>query len=291
MTINKEDELAMLILTYAANYEKLMTDNSDEPNKDSNIDLLKSQRESLTSLRLTNSLNYNRITKLIGKEDIVNKSDKRFYDIIKSKLPNNLLIPINKFIELEEKYDLVVSKLENFTGFIPDENLTDIVNYNNNLNAGMFKDQTSHTLLNERVIYISKTKISNDIVWRKELSHVISKLSRYPFYSTTTKQLVRSCLKDLVPRKFLDKVTNILSDSILIDLEPERINEYNLFISCPRELIKGYNNGIDQMSLDSIYEAKKIADKDPIVFQVTPVGILIVTMWGKESRDEILKLY
>lgn len=291
MITNKETELAVLILKYAANYEKLMTGRLDEHNENSNINLLKSQRDSLISLNLTNSLNYNRINKLIGEENLVDKSDRRFYDIIKSKFPNSILIPISKFIELEEKYDLVVSKLENFIGFIPDENLTDIVNYNSIIYKGMFKDQTLHSLLNENVYYIKEMCISNDIVWRKELNKIFNKISRYPFCSTSSEQLIKECLRDLVPEKLLDKVTKVLNRSILIDLKYETATEHDLFISCSKELVKGYSNEVNQKALDSVYEARKLASYDPIVFQITPIGILIITMWGKESEDEIVNLY
>lgn len=65
----------------------------------------------------------------------------------------------------------------------------------------------------------------------------------------------------------------------LTDIYGTLLTKDDFLIACPKKYLDNSNIKI----------SKKVVD--PIVFQYTPYGILIHTVWGEEAEDSVLKRY
>ena len=191
----------------------------------------------------------------IKEIDIINKYQKKY--------PEYRFITEQNVINICKKYNLILGGISLFKGFVPNENLIDIEIFMNKYDfSNMWITQRTN-----RILDMSNYKIRGDISYehfyhKKSGDYVFQrKTGDLTFYSSGT-----------VNGEYFE--CNVTNDGYL-----ERVT---LQICAP---IKDMDT--KSMTLKDYKLIKNIPD--PVVLQPVPGGYLIVTAWGDESEDELVK--
>lgn len=163
-----------------------------------------------------------------------------------------ILISRESFYTVCRKYNLDIGPLKNYTGVIPVENLEELSKVKS---TGQYHSN----------IYVV-TNVKN--------------------YSDITDRVIRRFLEQNYYIFFSHKCISTLSNISPWGEEAKKVylhcdwyNEDDFFIACPKEHLKKDNVTISNHPID------------PIVFRFCEYGIVIHTMWGKESEDKVFEEY
>ena len=170
-----------------------------------------------------------------------------------------ILVSKDSFYKLCHKYKLSVGYLEEFTGVIPEANLKELsdIKYKMDRYGGYTKLRTNpHTIEIKRIYNLSD---KSDSSIRKYFDYSFNIIS-YPTSLYRMSDIDEFKDKEWANRVHLD------------------VRRDEMFIACPKS---------------NLQEKKVIVSKpiDPIIFQYCPYGVLIYTMWGKESEDKVFEEY
>lgn len=190
-----------------------------------------------------------------------------------------LLIGTAQFEKLCRKYNLSIGTINQYTGTIPDKNfrelqkaLTKAKSFQNELNI----KSGSYMYFVNGVEYYSSVADDSEVYQAKEWIRENRFISAERILSadgTLSLGDVVNCNPDLPISLRAYDYKN------LIQFRCSPVTKETMFIACPPDQLK--------------VEPLKITTKavDPIVFQYSPYGIVIHTMWGEESEDAVIEEY
>ena len=171
--------------------------------------------------------------------------------------PDTLLMPLEQFMQICKKYNLVCGTFDQYTGDIPIEKLKEI-----------------NRLRSLRAIHDSGFKVNKII--KTGSGGSISSMEYQEFDEHFDKKfpILRYCHGPYVYRvKFLD---GHVSDLSYININGT-YDQY--FIAAPKEMMSG--------EVQEVYEP----NKDPIIWGLKDNNVLIFTRWGEEANDEVIQRY
>lgn len=227
---------------------------------------LRLTKEKFDALGLTNSVNYQEISKEFSRirslqiEYEKHLEAKKFSQKLAKEFPGALLVPIKDFQEIIRKYDLVCGTMDQYTGTVPPDKLDNLLKISTKLDTLIKKESVSTGMWDLGVRYvrnwlteaISDTKLIIKVYESDRLSSKQKKeVAQWPFTNTT-------------PNKM---------DSVWAEKK-------QLFIAAP----------VDQM-VPLIQFVPEVKPEDPIVFQFSKYGVICYEKWGEEADDEIFKHY
>lgn len=237
---------------------------------------------------------YNRLLKLdMGSTQnakalrrMVDESDKQWMDIQIAKHlidfvkvvrrilgPRTVLISNKAFSDLCKKYNLSIGLLREYTGVIPERNVQDIENAVN----GIKELGCYYKLLNKKdfleksyLLKISSVKYAGGdeglVGFINNRNHIISVKRNVANYDGTwwASDIIGAIKGVHYEFNCLTKISGSI-------LGPE-----TMLIACPKQYLKNPDIEVSKRPID------------PAVFQYTPFGVLVHTIWGEEAEDEAL---
>ena len=173
-----------------------------------------------------------------------------------------ILVSRDSFYKLCHKYKLSIGLLEQFTGVIPDANLKEFsdIKYKMDHYSGYVKLDTNKHIIEIQRIYNFSDK--SDFSIRKYFDNNFNIIS-YPAYIYDMGDI-----EEFKNKEWAKKVS----------LSVRYTRRDDIFIACPKSNL--------QEKIVIVSHAV-----DPIIFQYCPYGVLIYTMWGKESEDKVFEEY
>lgn len=270
----KENMTSLLILAmsdYLARVQKPIESIED-------IELIHVQYNRLRAIGLESSANAAELKKRIDivekiKEDARTANElitfvKNVHSDISDK---SILISNEQFNNICKKYSLSLAPLFHYSGVVPEKNIQDIENVKRKIYCFYNREYLNHTK-NGYVLYVDEV-VGND-------NDEIEALKQY-VYSHDRILIVRN---ENVNSDGSHRQSDIIDENLkvkfdwLSGVKGQIMKPDDMFIACPGKYIKG-----------EIKVTKKPVD--PIVFQFTPFGILVHTVWGEEAEDAVLKQY
>lgn len=173
-----------------------------------------------------------------------------------------ILVSRDSFYELCHKYKLSIGFLDQFTGVIPDANLKEFsdIKYKMDYYSGYVKLYTNQHIVKIQHIYNRSGRSDSSIhKYFDDNFNIIS----YPAYIYNMDDI-----EEFENEGWAKKVS----------LTVQYVNRKDMFIACPKSNL--------QEKVVIVSHAV-----DPIIFQYCPYGVLIYTMWGKESEDKVFEEY
>lgn len=194
---------------------------------------------------------------------------------------STLLISSEQFEKLCKKYKLVTGLLNDYTGIVPDKNIKEIQNVKD-------KIETFSGLLNRagkgkhlwRITHCEDHTVSGEdefetlVKWIKSKNNLVfASRNNYHYDNCLYLSDIKSENPDIP-----SSVKNYEYET-LFKLQGNLITKRTMFIACPPE----------QLKEQSLKITKKAVD--PIVFQYSPYGIVIHSIWGEEAEDKVFEEY
>lgn len=187
--------------------------------------------------------------------------------------PKSILVSNTAFKDVCNRYNLDTGLLKNYCGVIPEANIQDISNVLNKMDS--FNRARWINSLDERfdscLLYVTEIRLyESDIRLQKYINDrdcIITVKNKKKNYDNAWWASDIVGLKEGVDYQY----------GALNKLFGEILDSKTLFIACPKKYLKNPELKVSKYPVD------------PIVFQYTPYGILIHTMWGEEAEDKALQ--
>jgi len=260
---------------------------------------LQDELKRLKKLGLENSENAKLLTTKIT--EIENKKErcefgKGVVDFIKSmsvEFPGSYLISFDQFFGIIQKYKLFCKPIGKYRGIIPSENIKEIeVIKDKLLNWSDYCDPKlpinfcdSNISRNRRFWYINTINYYSG--GRKDIAESLEDFiekhgsiigtDHDTSYSSTSFHLNRSEIKDIKFNSWLNNY-DIPGDREDYGFKIEKLNYTDLLIAAPKNCFA------------EEYKVKEVP-VDPIVFQYSPFGVIVHSVWGEEADDKVLTKY
>ena len=194
--------------------------------------------------------------------------------------PNTIVVKRSDFVEILKKYNLVCGKFENYTGVVPDKNAREIDAALNKIQALVENKMTPN---NQELLYEA---------YHKYMTFYIEEITFFRSYKVPKD---RKRLLNLFPLALCNIEAYSYNDEIIYDLEnngvkfDESVNNLgkkriNMFICAPANEM---NNSKNRVKF-SVFTPRT---DDPFICSLTPYGVVIHSMWGREAEDEAIKKY
>jgi len=180
---------------------------------------------------------------------------------------NTLLLPFDAFTSLLKRKNLVCGTFEDFRGDIPEENLNDILK----LKEDKFK---YHGVTLRTLLPVKEYQYSSE--WERKRENIDNKnLDIFPFVLKTEDSHDGWWSYFSLPDRnihFVDGTSKYFSGRITYG------DSTKFFIAAPKKMFK---------------ERYKVTVKpqDPLVCALTDYGVLILTRWGEEANDKLIKRF
>lgn len=250
----------------------------------------------LQKLGLVNSKNMQVIKEAEAKINVHNsiieeniKITKIMDEMYKAFGKNTFYIPIKIFVSLLDKYNLVVGRLADYKGTIPENNLEEIVKA---------KEVITDIRNNKEVVCYDKPKtvkrIKTQTVWD-------DKICGYRSVSVTVDEpsYTHTYMRDLYPTLYFDLQSWYRLTGVRADKNKESFKRFPMIKQSEMEWYYEVDRELHTLliaapaqEMDTLYEVKeRVITEDPIVFSVVGNGVIIYSMWGDEGNDEVLKKY
>lgn len=196
---------------------------------------------------------------------------------------STLLISSEQFEKLCKKYKLTTGLLNEYTGIVPDKNIKEIQKVKDK--AEIFYGQLNYvregkylwkiTECDSEVVTDRGQTAFNDFVkWIKSKNGLIfADRGTYNYDKYLWIKNIKSENSDIP-----SSVRNYDNDT-LIKARGQLVTRNTMFIACPPE----------QLKKQSLKITKKAVD--PIVFQYSPYGIVVHSIWGEEAEDKVFEEY
>lgn len=241
---------------------------------------IREQYNRLVRLGMGNTQNCKKI------ENIINKADTYGNDLIKAKSliafvkavhaelnPDAILVSNSEFEKLCKKYKLQVGLLSDYCGVIPEKSIQDMEKVGANISNFSMSHYLNNIGKNARILLFVKSanlsEFDYDVITHHLKSHnyIVKVTESNPHYDGYWwgKDLVG--LKGDIEHPVLDKLDGTI------------ISNDTMFIACPPQQLKNPQIKISKRAVD------------PAIFQYTPYGVLVHTIWGEEAEDKVLKQY
>ena len=173
-----------------------------------------------------------------------------------------ILVSRDSFYKLCHKYKLSIGFLKQFTGVIPDSNLKELsdIKYKLDHYSGYVKLDTNKHIVRIKRIYNFSDK--SDFSISKYFDDNFNIIS-HPAYIYNMDDI-----EEFKNKEWAKKVS----------LSVHYVRRDEMFIACPKSNLQ------EKVAIVSY-------PIDPIIFQYCPFGVLIYTMWGKETEDKVFEEY
>lgn len=241
-------------------------------------ELIYAQYNRLCAIGLESSINAIELKKRIDRVEEI-KEDARIANELIAFVKNvhsdisdkSILVSNEQFNNICKKYSLSLAPLSHYSGVVPEKNIQDIENVKRKIYCFYNREYLNRTK-NGYVLYV------DEVVG--DYNDEIEALKRY-VYSRDRLLIVRN---ENVNSDGSHRQSDIIDENLkvkfdwLSGVKGQIMKPDDMFIACPSKYIKG-----------EIKVTKKPVD--PIVFQFTPFGILVHTVWGEEVEDAVLKQY
>ena len=255
------------------------------------------EKDLLESLGLTNSKNMQVIKEAEAKINVHNaiiEDNKKIVKIMEEMYKafgnNTFYVPMKDFVAILDKYNLVVGRLEDYKGTIPEANLVEIAKA---------KKTIKDIKQNIKVVHYDKpitiTDFKNETIWDDKVSkfrEVVKRIQK-PGYEHTY-------MRNLYPMLYFEIQDWYRLLAVGRDVDNTKFRRF------PMILHKDYDRWYHQIDrephslliaapaqeMNTLYEVReKIITDDPIVFSTVGNGVIIYSMWGDEGNDEVLNKY
>lgn len=193
--------------------------------------------------------------------------------------PNTIVVKRSDFVEILKKYNLVCGRFENYTGVVPDKNAREIDDALNKIQALVEKRMTPN---NQELLYEAYHKYGTFYI--KEVT----------FYRSYELPKDGKRLLNLFPLALCNEEAYSYNNEIICDLanngvKLEYVDNLNkervgMFICAPANEM---NNSKNKVKF-SVFTPRT---DDPFICSLTPYGVVIHSMWGREAEDEAIKKY
>lgn len=193
-----------------------------------------------------------------------------------------MLIGTKQFNDLLKKYRLKTGLLSDYTGVVPDKNIRELANVVDKIPS--FEHHLNFD--NEYLWYVVECinmasgsdaeQIFNDLVgWIRD-NRIIK--TNTPMLRWDNTLSVNNIITDSsFPFTVLQYRYNNLFKIRVKNDEP--LDKRTLFIACPASQLEGQPLKITKKAID------------PIVFQYSPYGVVIHSIWGEEAEDKVFEEY
>lgn len=203
---------------------------------------------------------------------------------------NTLVISLKDFIYLINKYNLTCGEFSDFTGRIPDDKAREIKKaYDKILKLEdnvLFYDSRYKNVVEN---YVNKNLYLIDVnsIGMYYLNNVMDDFRRHSFQSSTIKALTSfpflvgeggEFSGPTMFKKYMKTVFNEDTEKMR-DISAHLIENF-MFICAPT----------NEMNTNTKKSFTKITT-DPFICSLTSEGVVIYSMWGEESKDEVLNKY
>lgn len=230
--------------------------------------------ERLSEVGLSKIFNANALRSIIKDGD---NEYIKFIESVKNIYPYSIIISWKDFYFILKKYNLAVGYLDEYKKLIPEKNLNDIIEA-----SYKFNDQStnfnSFNYMNSMSIY----KTDNPKLKNSDLKKLVDLFGRLPLVFEA----------DFVYKNFIDSIDyEVLKRYFNNNIGYSRqfnLSKSSWLIAAPIDDLKD-NIEISIENNIKVDDTKLI--EDPIVFKANKLGVIIVTMWDKESNDEIFNNY
>lgn len=273
--IKKKENMTSLLMLAMSDYLARVQQPA-ESIKD--IELIRVQYNRLCAIGLESSANAIELKKRIDRVEKI-KEDVRIANELIAFVKNvhsdisdkSILVSNEQFDNICKKYSLSLAPLSHYSGVVPEKNIQDIENVKRKIYRFYNREYLNRTK-NGYVLYVDEV-VGND-------NEEIEALKQY-VYSHDRILIVRN---ENVNGDGSHRQSDIIDENLkvkfdyLSGVKGQIIKSDDMLIACPGKYIKG---------------KIKVTNKpvDPIVFQFTPFGILVHTVWGEEAEDAVLKQY
>lgn len=223
-------------------------------------------------------LGFNNLSTFKETEDTNVKELEEINDVMNEYA---VLYPNHKFIlqqdihKVCEKYGLVLTSPDRFTGAIPEKNQRDIIDFEHKHDDEMFfldKDAASNILTTASKV-VKETRSSDRSSYRipNTFSHMVS-----------------------IAVKNYDRKINSRASELLLNHPP--VGDFHfkvrsgIFLASTPDLVNMENcvvrNNTVTLDIEKYTPTKTVPD--PIVFAKVPKGAIIITAWGEEASDPLV---
>lgn len=297
-----QEELKTLYVDYLGNLKYISSQEIKE--KDNDIPKSTEIENIISSLGFENSEN---LQERKRQEEIrlsIEKSNKEFNKTVQRALDslrfineiheyfgqNTLVISLKDFIHLINKYNLTCGEFSDFTGRIPDEKAIEIkqardkiLNLDNNTYYYRYR-KIVENYVNKDLYFIDVDSIEmsylnrdpGDFRKHKLKNSTINALTSFPFLigDSSRWMIIKNSFEHYMKTVFNEDIETISSIDAL------KIDNF-MFICAP----------INEMSTNTKKKMFTKTTTDPFICSLTSEGVVIYSMWGEESKDEILNKY
>lgn len=251
---------------------------------------LKAEYKKLCDLGLANTKNAKVIqNKLESIEESENNRDHAvatlaFIKDLRSHFGNNvLLMGFQQFNDLLSKYNLKIGLLNNYTGVIPSKNICELESTIEKLNSFYHRNKQNYLADNIAAFNVKYCRYSGVFnaaddeyellkEWLKSKNGIVF-VDTDTYYDNYTLNSLQGCNLDLPGDLVNYEYGNLYS------LTGDKIGFKTLLIACPESQLQEQPITFTSNTFD------------PIVFQYSPYGIVVYSVWGEESEDKVFEEY
>ena len=249
--------------------------------------------KSASNIRLAEELGFTNSKILKQSRDLIDKN-RSFNDAIQAAVKSlgfmkelsdyfgegTILIKLEDFIHLIQKYDLICGSFSDYLGVIPDENLKEISESKRkienipNTNYSYLKFLYNAAKNTYKILDISTYRSSDGLT-----SNTKDLLNRFPimFHYSISRSYSYISLRD-----FLSDYLHLPENEVGKICDCNIFSVDCMFIAAPRKEMKNAKRSIS-------FHIQQ--PDDPLICSLTPEGVVIYSRWGKEAADETLKKY
>ena len=197
--------------------------------------------------------------------------------------PNTIVVRRSDFVELIKKYNLVCGIFRNYTGIVPEKNILEIkdtIKKFEGLNSGLNSAplpiyQAYNKYYTYRITAVVFSRRSGKLCKQdKEL------LNLFPIVLCEKQDYAYREESEIY--RYLTQNGLTLGDPI-DTFRRESLSHKFMFICAPAKYM---NNREDKVRFSI-----RPRTEDPFICSLTPFGVVIHSMWGKEAEDESLRKY
>jgi hypothetical protein len=186
---------------------------------------------------------------------------------VKEVYPKALVVPFDDFFKVLKQYNLACGHIGDYTGVIPEENVLQIAEA-----TEAFKN-----LKFGEMCLIKQLRINSDMP-KPLVKQLVEYFSRFPFtYGHITQGW--DYMRAIGQKEHQDD---------LIFRSCRYVTDRDWFIAAP---VADVPENVRIELYSKAEEDRRRRLEDPIVFKITPAGVVIVSMWGEEAKAEIFDKY
>ncbi len=245
----------------------------------------------VNSLDLVSRLGFTNTKPIVERRELI-KRNADFNQAVRSSIkalqfikevqeyfgPSTVVVKRSDFVEILKKYNLVCGRFDNYTGVVPDKNAREIDDALNKIQV--LRDSTNY---HKKLLYEA---------YRKYVTFYIKEVTFYRSYELPKD---RKRLLNLFPLALCNSgdyyshnteiICDLANNGVKLEsvgnLDVERVD---MFICAPANEM---NNSKDRVKF-SVFTPRT---DDPFICTLTPYGVVIHSMWGREAEDETIKKY